>query len=161
MDIGCGPGAMVDYLGDVDYTGIDADEGYIASARRRYGGRAEFFHGRAEEAAARIAGKADIVLAIALLHHLDDAEAEALFRAAAIMLKPDGRLVTFDCVRLSPQNPIARLLIALDRGKSIRTREQYILLAERSFDTVESYLHHDLLRVPYDHCIMVCRPSKS
>jgi 2-polyprenyl-3-methyl-5-hydroxy-6-metoxy-1,4-benzoquinol methylase len=161
VDIGCGPGTMLDYLGEADYTGIDADEGYIANARRRYGARGQFIHGRAEEAAGRIGGKADIVLAIALLHHLDDAQAEALFRAAASMLKPDGRMITVDCVYLSPQNPIGRLLIALDRGKSTRTREQYVRLATRSFDTAESYLHHDFLRVPYDHCVMVCSQRKS
>lgn len=160
VDIGCGPGAMLDYLGNVDYTGIDADEGYIADARGRYGTRAAFIHGHAEEAAGRIAGKADIVLAIAVLHHLDDAQARALFRAAAAMLKADGRLITSDCVYLSPQNPIARFLIALDRGKSTRTREQYVTLAKGSFERVESHLHHDMLRVPYDHCVMVCsKPS--
>jgi SAM-dependent methyltransferase len=156
VDIGCGPGVMLEYLGDVEYTGIDLEERYIANARSRYGTRAEFVHGRAEDAAKRIAGQADIVLGKSLLHHLDDEQADAFLRAAATILKPDGRLITLDCVYLSPQNPIARFLISLDRGKSVRTRAGYVALASRSFGNVESYLHHGLNRIAYDHCVMVC-----
>ncbi len=156
VDVGCGPGVMLEYLGEVDYTGIDIDAGYIESARRRYGKRAEFICDRAEEAVERLAGKADLVLGKALLHHLDDPQARAFLRAAAAILKPGGRLITFDNVHLSPQRRVARLLIALDRGKNVRTLDQYVALAKQSFASVESYLHHDLLRVPYDHCVMVC-----
>jgi 2-polyprenyl-3-methyl-5-hydroxy-6-metoxy-1,4-benzoquinol methylase len=156
IDVGCGPGKIFEYLGEVNYTGIDLDEGYIASAQRQYGERALFIHGAAEKAVAQLAGTADIVLGNALLHHLDDAQACAFLRAAAAILKADGRLITTDCVYLASQNPIARLLISLDRGKSVRTRDQYAALAKQSFEKVESYLHHDFLRLPYDHCIMVC-----
>jgi 2-polyprenyl-3-methyl-5-hydroxy-6-metoxy-1,4-benzoquinol methylase len=156
IDVGCGLGTMLDYLGDVQYTGIDLDPGYIESARRRYESRGEFICGGAEEAVERLRGEADIVLGKALLHHLDDAQAHAFLRAAAGILKPEGRLITIAHVLLSSQRRIARLLIALDRGKSSRTRDQYVELAKHNFASVDSYLHHDLLRVPYDHCVMVC-----
>jgi len=134
---------MLDYLGEADYTGIDADEETIAAHAGSIG-REVIQSWRVEGAAA-----------IALLHHLDDAEAEALFRAAAAMLK-SGASMTFDCLRLSPQNPIAAFLIALDLGNTTRTREQYVSLAKRSFARIESNLHHDLLRGPYNLCVMVC-----
>ena len=161
IDIGCGPGSMLEFLGDVNYTGVDLDPAYIANARRRYGSAGEFVCGPAEQAADRITGTADIVLGVALLHHLDDAQAEGFFQAAAKMLKSGGRVVTLDCVYLESQNPISRLLIAMDRGKNTRRREQYAALAKGSFQQVESYLHQDLMRVPYDHCIMVCSGQKS
>jgi SAM-dependent methyltransferase len=160
IDVGCGPGRMLDYLGDVRYTGIDLDPGYIESARRRYGSRSEFICGSAEEAVTRLSGEADIVLGKALLHHLDDSQAQAFLRAAAAILKPAGRLVTIDPVRLPSQRPFARLLVALDRGKNVRTREQYIELVTQSFAKIEGYLHGDFLRVPYDHWVMVCSGRK-
>ncbi|MGB6534931.1 MAG: class I SAM-dependent methyltransferase [Xanthobacteraceae bacterium] len=161
VEVGCGPNPMLEYLEDVDYIGLDLEARYIESARRRYGGRGKFICGRAEDAAERLGGEADIVLGMALLHHLDDTQAHTFLRAAAGILKPHGRLITIDPVRLPSQHPVARLLIALDRGQNIRAREQYVGLASRSFTEVDSCVHGDLLRVPYDHCMMVCstRPS--
>ncbi|HEU5018866.1 MAG TPA: class I SAM-dependent methyltransferase [Pseudolabrys sp.] len=161
IDIGCGPGAMLDYLGEVDYVGLDLDPNYIRSASRRYGNRGRFIHGDAANIVDHIDAQADIVLAVALLHHLDDAQARSLFSAAAKFLVPGGRLVTLDCVWTVPQNPIARFLIAADRGKNTRTSAAYSALAHESFSTVEVHLRDDLLRLPYDHCIMVCRKLES
>lgn len=160
VDIGCGPGAMLPYLGEVDYIGVDMDAGYVENAQRRFGERGRFIRGEVSDVAVQIAGQADIVLAIALLHHLDDKQARTLFRSAATLLKRGGRLVTIDCVWTSPQNPIARLMIAADRGKSTRFRAEYEALASEAFSRVESHLHGDFLRLPYDHCVMVCREPR-
>lgn len=159
VDIGCGPGGMLPYLEATDYVGIDLDPNYIEAATRTYGDRGRFIQGDVTQVADQIGGQADIVLAMALLHHLDDGRARALFRAASNLLRPGGRLVTLDCVWTTPQNPIARALIAADRGKSTRTREGYLALAKECFPSVEVYLHDDLLRVPYTHCIMVCHKA--
>lgn len=159
VDIGCGPGGMLPYLEGTDYIGIDLDPNYIEAATRTYGSRGRFLQGDVAQVADRIGGKADVVLAIALLHHLDDGQARALFRAAADLLRPGGRLVTLDCVWTARQNPIARALIAADRGRSTRTREGYLALAHEVFSSVDAHLHHDLLRVPYTHCVMVCHKA--
>ena len=37
LDVGCGPGTNAHHFADVDYTGLDINEGYIADARRRHG----------------------------------------------------------------------------------------------------------------------------
>lgn len=157
VDIGCGPETMLPYLQDVIYTGVDIEGLYIDSANARYGDRATFIHADIDSVCDKIESGADIVLAIAVLHHLDDHQARQLFRTARTLLKPGGRLVTFDCVLTSPQHPIARLLIRMDRGRYVRTAESYLALAGEFFSSVECETRHDLLRVPYDHFIMVCK----
>ena len=42
LDLGCGPGELLPYLGDVHYIGVDVSEEYIASAKESFGTRAEF-----------------------------------------------------------------------------------------------------------------------
>ena len=156
VDIGCGPGGMLPYLDGTDYIGIDLDPNYVEAATRNYGDRGRFIQGDVTQVAEQIRGQADIVLAMALLHHLDDRQARALFGAAANLLRPGGRLVTLDCVWTTPQNPIARAIIAADRGKNTRSQEGYVALAKEFFPLVDVHLHDDLLRVPYTHCIMIC-----
>jgi cyclopropane fatty-acyl-phospholipid synthase-like methyltransferase len=156
VDIGCGPETMVPYLPDTIYTGVEIERSYIDSANARYGDRATFIHAGIDSICDKVESGADIVLAIGVLHHLNDHEARQLFRAARALLKTGGRLVTYDCVLTSPQHPIARLLIRMDRGRYVRTAESYLALAREFFSCVESDTRHDMLRVPYDHFIMVC-----
>lgn len=156
VDVGCGPGTMLPYLGAVHYTGFDLNQAYIEYAQKTYGGRGEFFQCRVDDAKARLTSEVDIVIAIAVLHHLDDAEARALIATAYRILKPGGRLITFDAVFTSPQNPIAQMLIRLDRGKSVRTEQGYRALTADCFEQVKVDIRTDLLRVPYTHCITVC-----
>src|SRR5262245_54094777 len=95
LDIGCGLGAILEDLPSVDYDGFDVDAAYIASARRNYGDRGRFHC----EDVRRLDVKEnayDIVLAIGVLHHLDDDEARTLVALAWRALVPGGRLVTFD-----------------------------------------------------------------
>jgi hypothetical protein len=47
-------------------------------------------------------------------------------------------------------------MLAKDRGKFVRTRDEYLRLASTRFSKVEPHLRHDLLRVPYTHLIMRC-----
>ena len=101
-------------------------------------------------------GTFDVVLATGVIHHLDDVQAAALFGLARLALRPAGRLVTFDGCRVPQQSRLARWLLAKDRGKFVRTQEEYLRLASARFANVELDLRHDLLRVPYTHLIMRC-----
>ena len=53
-----------------------------------------------------------IVLAIGVVHHLDDAEAVKLFQLAHAALKSGGRLVTMDGCYVPKQSRVARHLLA-------------------------------------------------
>ncbi len=157
LDIGCGPADILDYLPAVNYTGLDISPEYIASAKKRFGSRGRFLCN--DVGLAMMEGEQgtfDRVLAIGVVHHLDDTQAAGLFDLARRALRPTGRLVTYDGCYVPQQSRIARWLLARDRGKFVRTREDYLKLAQARFSKVEPHIRHDLLRMPYTHLIMRC-----
>lgn len=156
LDIGCGPADILEYLPPVDYTGFDANPDYIATATRNYGNRGRFYCQRVSHESGAANEAFEIVLALGVLHHLDDAEAEQLFRLAHAALVPGGRLVTLDGVYVNGQNRIARLIIARDRGEHVRDERGYRAIADRVFSNVTPVVRTDLLNIPYTHLILEC-----
>jgi len=155
LDLGCGPGDILQFLPAVDYVGYDINPAYIERARRRFGHRGEF-HCSAVTEDLPIAQRFDLVIAHGVLHHLDDVAAGSLFRIARRALRPGGRLVTFDGCFVEGQSALARLFLSLDRGRHVRSRDAYERLARAEFDPVRSFVRHDLIRIPYTHLIMEC-----
>ncbi|TMP94117.1 MAG: class I SAM-dependent methyltransferase, partial [Verrucomicrobia bacterium] len=73
IDIGCGPAQALQSLPQVEYLGLDINPDYIAFARRAYGDKGTFVVGNTQSLRGDSRFKdADIVIAIAVLHHLDD-----------------------------------------------------------------------------------------
>jgi len=157
LDIGCGPGDILEYLRDVNYTGFDLSPEYIAAAEKRYGQQGRFWCSDVGLAAIeQERGTFDVVLATGVLHHLDDERAAKLFALAKLALRPGGRLVTYDGCFVPEQSRLARWMLRQDRGKFVRSREQYLRLAAVCFPKVEARVRHDMLRIPYTHLIMRC-----
>ena len=160
LDIGCGPAQVLKRLPDtVRYVGIDISERYIAHARARFGGRGQFICKPLRDVAADEPASFDTALLYGLLHHLDDEEAGQALRLAATLLKPGGRLVTFDGCYVPEQSALARFIISRDRGRHIREPAEYVRLARAAFATVEPTVRHDLLRIPYTLLVMECRTA--
>ncbi len=156
VDIGCGTADILEELPrDIRYTGFDASERYIENCRKRYGDRGGFHCVKVEDMH-KTGVQADVVLAIGLLHHLDDAQADSLFQLAWALLKPGGRLVTLDGAYVPGQNPIARWMLDHDRGEFVREPAAYQMLALQTFPKVLADIRHDMLRIPYTHIIMQC-----
>jgi SAM-dependent methyltransferase len=154
LDVGCGTGSLLDHLpADVDYVGYDPNERYLATARERYGERGRFFQARVGESLPLEASSFDLVVAKALVHHLDDDEANHLFRSARAHLRPGGALVTIDPVFHDHQSRFARALISRDRGCGVRTPEGYRCLLEAHFERLQGWLLTDQLRIPYSHYV--------
>ena len=157
LDIGCGPGGILHYLPEnVEYTGFDASHQYIEAAQKRYGNRATFICEQVNTTNLKEHSHFDIVLAIGILHHLDDAETLQLFKIAHAALKNGGRLITMDGVFMEKQSPIARWIISKDRGQNVRTQEGYLELASQVFPNISTDIRHNLLRIPYTHFILEC-----
>jgi SAM-dependent methyltransferase len=160
LDIGCGPGEIVDLLPEVDYVGIDLSPRYIEAARERHGDRGEFRCVDIREADFP-PESFDLVSVMGLIHHLDDDGANDLFRLAARVLRDSGRLAAIEAVLRDGQPRIARWLIRMDRGAHVRDEPGYAALARRHFESVETIVREDMVRIPYSHILLECeRPRR-
>jgi SAM-dependent methyltransferase len=156
LDIGCGTADIRAGLGDVSYVGFDPSPKYIETARKSFPGST--FHVGSLEKPPALDSNFDIALAVGVLHHINDELASRLFGLASTQLRPSGRLVTADPVLAkSPGNGIANFLVRSDRGQHVRTQAEYERLALASFTgSVVSVFRSNLLRLPYNHCVLVC-----
>ena len=155
LDIGCGPAEIMDYLPGVSYWGFDPDPVYINRAKRAYGNAGHFF---CKELSGEDLNKLpafDVVLAIGVLHHLDDKTAGELLVLVHQALKPGGRLITSDPCFEAGQNPIARCFISWDRGQNVRTKEGYLKLVFGIFPRHRFEVRHQAW-LPYTFCFMEC-----
>jgi SAM-dependent methyltransferase len=157
LDVGCGPGFVLDYLPPVDYVGFDINERYVRYAQAKYGDRGTFHCRYLDFDNAEMLGKFDWVLLNGVVHHIDDAGVRVLFQILAGCLKPDGALLTLDGCYQDIMSPISHFMLDHDRGKHIRTQEQYKQLACERFTDVSLYPRKDLFGIPYDALVLVCR----
>ena len=160
LDIGCGPADILRYLPIVDYYGFDISEKYIEMAKKRYGNRGKFFLKKFEAADSLQLGSFDLIIASGLLHHLDDAEAGMLAKLTSESLAPNGRLVTIDPCYAQGQSVVASLLISLDRGQHVRSKDQYAKLLSDAFLNIQAQVWHKNW-MPYTHCVITASGCKS
>lgn len=156
LDIGCGPADILDYLPDVDYWGFDINEEYIHEAQEKFGNRGNFQCKQIQLADLTDLPSFDVVLAIGLLHHLDDTMAKAFFQLALKALRKEGRLLTVDPCLDPSQNPIARFLVCHDRGQNVRNKDGYQTLVQSVFPVIHVEIHRQVW-IPYTRCIMECQ----
>lgn len=157
IDIGCGPARVLPSLPGVEYLGFDVDPGYIAFARRTYGDKGTFVVGDTRSLRGDTRFKdADIVIAIGVLHHLDDEEAADCIRFAYDTLKRGGRLVCYDPCWISNQGMVSRYIMSHDRGRNIRTEQQCGQLAAKVFSNFRTWIHTKPLRIPYVAIVLEC-----
>lgn len=159
IDVGCGPGEVLSFLPveGFQYTGYDLSPQYIEQARQRFGYRAQFYCQIFDEKSVlEIGAQVDGVLAIGLLHHLEDEVVLQLLKQIQSTLKPHGKLFTVDCCYTETQSPLARWIIQHDRGQHVRTPEKYVALVNRVFSKTTYEVQHHWMRIPYTHTVMVC-----
>jgi 2-polyprenyl-3-methyl-5-hydroxy-6-metoxy-1,4-benzoquinol methylase len=155
LDIGCGTGEWLPHLGGVNYHGFDASEAYIQAAKQYHPG-GHFHCGLLTPQSLQDIIGFDTVMAMVVLHHLDDAEAQRLFQLAFSALKPGGRVVSHDPCFDPRQSPLARAVIRNDRGKNVRSEVAYRSLAAIAFSKVTSTIWLRPLRIPYTYCLLEC-----
>jgi SAM-dependent methyltransferase len=151
VDVGCGTGWVLHVLPPtVRYVGIDRNRAYINQARSEFSGRtAQFICDDVSLGPAGLDLQADAVLAIGLLHHLNDNECVQLLTAIARMLKPGGFLLTLDPLFCDEQSSLARAVISRDRGRSVRTVDGYHELLSDAFRRIDTSIERSPLRIPY------------
>jgi SAM-dependent methyltransferase len=161
LDVGCGTGDALRYLTAFRaYHGFDVDERAIAAARAHAGERAgvRFEARMLTEDDVHTIAPTHVVLA-GLLHHLDDAAAEAVLALVAGSPRL-RRVVTQDPVVL-PGQAVSNFLVRLDRGKFCRGESAYLDLAtaaglrEQESLAIRSSPNHGLERF----FVMVLEPA--
>lgn len=156
LDVGCGPADILGYLPDVDYRGFDISEAYIAQAKTRFGQCGRFNCKQLQFEDLAVLPKFDVVLALGLLHHLDDSVAMGVLQLAYETLKQGGRLLTIDPCLDPSQNSVAGFLVRNDRGQNVRDRRGYEALASKVFSSPRVEVRHQVW-IPYTHCFMECQ----
>jgi SAM-dependent methyltransferase len=138
LDVGCGPGTNAAHFRDHQYTGVDINPDYIASAQRRFQGR--FLVGDVTDPAVLPAEQFDCVLLNSLMHHLDDGAVSGLLGRLGRFLAPGGSIHILDLV-LPERWSAARVFARLDRGRFARPIAQWQALFERAMhiETMEQY----------------------
>lgn len=160
LDLGCGPGEILELLPQVDYLGIDLSRKYVQAAQRRFGDRGRFVCADVRSLSPGTYKRFDAIIAIGVLHHLDDRDAVGMMGTAARLLADGGRFVTVDPGLTHEQPGVARWLIGHDRGRGVRSPDGYRELAVEHFGSVQVSVHHDLARVPYTHVVLECREAR-
>ncbi|HBK52931.1 MAG: class I SAM-dependent methyltransferase [Syntrophomonas sp.] len=157
LDIGCGPADILEYLPEyIEYIGFDMSAEYIEAARKRFGHRGRFICQLLSLKIIEQMELFDLVIAIGVLHHLDNTHAENLFTLAQKALKPGGRLITIDPVFYSGQSRWERYLISKDRGEFVRSEQEYRSLIPQGFSANKTVIRRGLLRMPYSLMFMEC-----
>lgn len=165
IDIGCGPGSILKYLPrDISYWGVDISENYIRAARRRLSARGTFFLGTARDFLNHDdshLNSADLVLCNGLLHHLSDDEAIEVLKLSRLLMKPNGRLVCLEGTFLARQTRLSRWIVSTDRGRHVRSEQEWKNLITQVFDSYSTSILTGLLRIPYTHIIVECSNERS
>jgi SAM-dependent methyltransferase len=157
IDIGCGPAQALQSLPDVEYLGLDINPDYIAFAKRTYGRKGTFVVGdtRSFRGDSRFKD-ADLVIAVSVLHHLEDEEAVDCIRFAYDALKTGGRLICHDACWIPDQGVLSKCVMSHDRGRNIRSEQQYRQLAAKVFGTVRAWVDTKPMRIPYVTVLLEC-----
>jgi SAM-dependent methyltransferase len=157
IDIGCGPAQALQSLPDVEYLGLDINPDYIAFARRTYDNKGTFVVGDTRSLRGDSRFKdADIVIAVSVLHHLDDEEAVDCIRFAHDALKEGGRFIFHDPCWIPNQGVFSKYIMSHDRGRNIRTEQQYRYLAAKLFRNVDASVDTKPMRIPYVTVVFEC-----
>jgi SAM-dependent methyltransferase len=131
LDVGCGPGTNAAHFRARQYTGIDINPDYIATARRSFGER--FIVGDVTDPAVLPGASFECVLLNSLLHHLDDEASCNLLSRLSERVAPGGRLHVMELVLPSTRSA-ARTLARLDRGRYPRPLSAWRALFAQAFE---------------------------
>ncbi len=128
LDVGSGPGEL-SQLFKREYTGVDFSKNYITYAKKRYPEK-KFFQGNVLDLT--IPEKSyDIVLLASFIHHFSDEEVEKILKNMYLVARK--RIVILEPC---PQklNPIAWILLRMDRGAHIRSVDSQKQFLEKYFN---------------------------
>ena len=160
VDIGCASGFVLDYMPqDVKYYGVDISKVYIDAAHKKFSNRGTFLLGTARDLlnnGEALRKRVDLVTCNGLLHHLTDDEAIDVLEIAKEFLRPNGRLVCLEATFLTRQTRFSKRMVSMDRGRYVRSEQEWKDLIGRSFKSFSTSVVTGLIRIPYTHIVIQC-----
>ncbi len=164
VDIGCASGFVLDYLPNhIKYYGVDINKVYIDAAHKKFSKRGTFLLGTARDLLNNedaLRNNVDLVTCNGLLHHLTDEEAIDVLETAKKFLRPNGRLVCLEATFLTRQTRLSKRVVSMDRGRYVRSEEEWKNLIARSFNSFSTSVVTGLIRIPYTHIVIQCVNQK-
>ncbi|MGD1021742.1 MAG: class I SAM-dependent methyltransferase [Candidatus Sulfotelmatobacter sp.] len=133
LDVGCGPGTNCRHFSHVDYLGIDFNERYIESARRRH--KRDFLVADVRHFRPTQNDRFDFILANSFLHHLNTEDVLGILSHLRTLLTDDGHVHALELV-MPEDRSIARLLAQWDRGHFARPPEEWRTVFSKHFEPV-------------------------
>ncbi len=153
FDIGCGTGEVLKFLPPVKYVGLDPYEANIRSARKKFGNAGKFICDNFDNALKYDLKHFDIILAVGILHHLDDTFAKMLFKVAQATMKPEGRLYTLDPCYKDGISRFVRFAVSIDQGNHIRHGNEYLHLGKSTFPIAKIHFVN-IFKFTHSQCII-------
>jgi len=139
LDVGCGPGTNAPFFAHTDYVGIDINQRYIDTARRRH--RGTFRTGDIRLYEPDVGERFDFILVNSVLHHLDTEVVQKILASLSRQLTDDGHVHILELV-LPERHGIARLLARADRGRFARPLAAWRRIFEDAFAPVVFEPYH-------------------
>jgi SAM-dependent methyltransferase len=133
LDVGCGPGTNAALFANADYVGLDINESYIRTARRRF--RREFVAADACTYQAAPDARFDFILLNSLLHHIDTPNVAKILRQLGRQLTDHGHVHVLELV-MPAKKGLPRLLARSDRGDYPRPLDEWQSLFTDAFEPV-------------------------
>ena len=133
LDVGCGPGTNSRHFSHVDYLGIDFNERYIESARRRH--KMDFLVADVRHYRPTQSDRFDFILANSFLHHLNTEDVLGILSHLRTLLTDDGHVHALELV-MPEDRSIARLLARWDRGHFARPPDEWRRIFSEHFEPV-------------------------
>jgi len=154
LDLGCGTATILSVMPNVEYTGIDNNPNYIEKAVSRFGHRGKFICADLNDEIVKSLGTFDKILLLGVMHHLPDESIKQTMALIPKLLRPQGVLITKDSAFEENQHPIARIMARMDRGRFVRSTDDYVDLIQSKLTVVDQITLHGLNRMPYTHAVI-------
>lgn len=158
LDFGCGIGYHSVVFPNSQFLGIEPLESCVKKAQRLFrSSNVSFVLGDHQKLKEIPDSSYHLIIAIGVLRHIDDSTFLSFMKEGYRILKPNGRITTFDPVIHPTQTRISKWVVLRDRGSFVRTEVGYKTIIEEEFaDETESQIYTNLLRIPYDHIRFHC-----
>ncbi|TAL58040.1 MAG: class I SAM-dependent methyltransferase [Bacteroidetes bacterium] len=159
LDVGCGTGYILKILDEnlkIDYVGCDINAEYINYAQKNNSGRGRFYCCSVDSLPVH-ESDFDVILAIAIFHHLEDETSSKLIQTVKQKLKKDGIFLLTEPVWTEKQSSIEKYLMSKDRGRNIRKEAEYLQLVKSVFSVLQSKLIFDSHNIPWTVNIITCK----